>query len=226
MSVNITGPEIYFELFGIPIDETIVNMWLVMGFILIVCFIISRKPTKVPGKLQVIAEAIVSGINGLTESTMGGDKMYFASYMLSLFMFLGIANLTGLVGLRQPTADLTVTLTLALITFFMTQFFAIKANKIGGYLKGFLQPMPFLLPINIIGEIANPISLSFRLFGNMLGGLIIMELLYAALMAVTPFIALVIPLPFNFYFDVFAGLLQSFIFVMLSMVFIAMAMDD
>ncbi|MPW27008.1 F0F1 ATP synthase subunit A [Alkalibaculum sp. M08DMB] len=201
-----------------------VNMWIIMAGITLLCMFLTRNLKRVPGKPQVIAEMIVTGINNLTESTMGKQNMGFAPYMLTLFMYLGVANLVGLVGMRPPTADLTMTFALSLLTFFMTQFFALKAKGIGGYLKGYLEPIPLLLPINIIGELANPISLSFRLFGNMLGGLIIMGLIYGGLTSLMHF-AIAIPIVAHLYFDLFAGLLQSFIFVMLSMVFISMAME-
>lgn len=218
------GPLIYGYLFGLPLTETLVNTWVVMGVLIIVSVLLTRNLKVIPGKVQIIAETIVHGIDGLTESTMGKDKMKFAPYMLALFMFLGLSNIVGLVGARPPTADLNVTVALALMTFFMTQGFGLASKGLGGYLKGYIEPLPLLLPINIIGELANPVSLSFRLFGNMLGGVIIMGLLYSALTGFI-FIALAIPIPFHFYFDIFSGLLQSFIFVMLSMVFISMAMD-
>ena len=218
------GPTIYGYLFGLPLTETLVNTWLVMGVLIIVSLLLIRNLQVIPGKAQVIAETIVTAIDNLTESTMGKDKMKFAPYMLALFMFLGLANIVGLIGGRPPTADLNVTVSLALMTFFMTQGFGLASKGLGGYLKGYLEPLPLLLPINIIGELANPVSLSFRLFGNMLGGVIIMGLLYSAMTGFT-FIALAVPIPFHFYFDIFSGLLQSFIFVMLSMVFISMAMD-
>ncbi len=219
-----SGPKIYAEILGFPITETMVNTWLVMGAILIFAIVSTRNMKKVPGKLQLIAEMMVSGIDGLTENTMGRKNMGFAPYMLTLFMYLAIANLLGVVALRPPTADLTMTFALSLLTFFMTQFFAIKSKGFGGFLKGFIEPIPLLLPINIIGEFANPISLSFRLFGNMLGGVIIMGLIYGGLTNLMYFAA-GIPILAHLYFDIFAGLLQSFIFVMLSMVFISMAMD-
>jgi len=218
------GPKIYGYILGLPLTETLVNTWIVMAIILVMCYLLTRNMKKVPGKAQVIAETIVTVMDNLVAQTMGKDKMGFAPYMLALIMFLAISNTAGIYGLRSPTADLNCTVALALMTFFMTQFFGLKAKGLGGYLKGYLEPMPFLLPINIIGELANPVSLSFRLFGNMLGGLIIMGLLYSALTGFM-FFAVAIPIPFHFYFDIFSGLLQSFIFTMLSMVFISMAMD-
>jgi ATP synthase F0 subcomplex A subunit len=219
-----SGPSIYGYIFGLPLTETLVNTWIVMAMILVVCFLLTRNMKKIPGKAQVIAETIVTVMDNLVAQTMGKDKMGFAPYMLALIMFLAFSNTSGIYGLRSPTADLNCTVALALMTFFMTQFFGLKSKGLGGYLKGYLEPMPFLLPINIIGELANPVSLSFRLFGNMLGGLIIMSLLYSALTGFM-FFAVAIPIPFHFYFDIFSGLLQSFIFTMLTMVFISMAMD-
>lgn len=122
---------------------------------------------------------------------------------------------------------------LAMMTFFMTHFFGCRSKGIFSYFKGFLEPFPLLLPLNIMGELANPISLSFRLFGNIIGGLIIMNLLYGALGGFTemllnisiPFFQVGIPAVLHVYFDLFAGLLQSFIFAMLTMVFVSMSMD-
>ena len=164
----VNGPKIIAEVFGFPITATMTNMWIVMAGITVFCVLATRNLKKVPGKIQLVAEMMVKGIDGLTESSMGKHNMAFAPYMLTLFMYLAIANLLGLVGLRPPTADLTMTFALSLLTFFMIQFFGIKSKGFGGYLKGFIEPMPLLLPINILGELANPISLAFRLFGNML----------------------------------------------------------
>ena len=123
--------------------------------------------------------------------------------------------------MRPPTADLAVTLSLALITFFMTQGFGLKAKGLKGWLKGFTEPVAFLTPINLIGEVANPVSLSFRLMGNVLAGTIIMGLYYGML----PYLTYIITPALHFYFDVFAGLLQSYIFMMLSMIYVSGAME-
>ncbi|KNZ43106.1 F0F1 ATP synthase subunit A [Acetobacterium bakii] len=218
------GPKIYGEIFGLTITQTVVNTWICMAIAIILCYLLTRNMKKIPGKAQVIAETLVTVMDNLVAQTMGKDKMKFAPYMLSLILFLAVSNTAGIYGLRSPTADLNCTIALALMTFFMTQFFGFKSKGVGGYLKSFLEPMPFLLPINIIGELANPVSLSFRLFGNLLGGGIIMALLYSALAGLI-FFPVLIPIPFHFYFDIFSGLLQSFIFTMLSMVFISGAMD-
>ncbi len=227
------GAKMYCKLFtwggeDIYLSQTIVNTWVIMAAMIIIAIILRcclKKFKDVPtSKLQVVIEMVVGGINDFVGSTMGANHKKFAAYFGPLIVFIGVCNLSGLLYLRPPTADLATTLAFALITFFMIQGFGLKSKGIGGYLKGFLDPIALLLPINIIGELANPVSLSFRLFGNILGGSIIMGLIYAMF----PKILTILPIPavLHCYFDLFAGLLQAFIFCMLSMTFISNAMDD
>lgn len=219
------GPKIIWvlEIAGkrIPITETVTTTWIIMAALILLAFFLTRKMELVPGKKQVVAEMLVDTIYNLTETTMGKKFVHWAPYIGTLMLYIGIANISGLLGFRPPTADLNTTLGLALMTFFLTQFMGLKSKGLGGYLKGFLDPMPFLLPLNIMGELANPISLSFRLFGNIVGGLIIMTLVYQAL----GYFAVFVPAVLHAYFDLFAGLLQSFIFAMLTMVFVSLATD-
>ncbi|WP_028828861.1 F0F1 ATP synthase subunit A [Proteocatella sphenisci] len=218
---------------GVPITETITTTWIIMAILIIGSIILTRNLKRIPGGVQNIVETVVGTVYNLTESTMGKDKVSFAPYIGTLMMYLAVANLVGLLGIRPPTADLNMTLSLALMTFFMIHFNGIRRKGILGYLKGFTEPFFLLTPINIIGEIATPISLSFRLFGNMVGGTIIMALVYSALAALTtalfgmniPIFQLGIPAVLHVYFDVFSGLLQTFIFAMLTMVFVSGAMD-
>ncbi|SES83234.1 ATP synthase F0 subcomplex A subunit [Natronincola peptidivorans] len=230
------GPKVIFEipiLGGIPVTETVVNTWLIMLVLTVLAVIGGKAFKKVPTGRQNVVEVVVDAINKLTIQTMGEDKKTFASYMGALFLFLLCANLFGLLGLRPPTADVNTTFALAALTFCMIHFFGAKRKGVGGYLKGFLEPIPFLLPLNILSELATPISLSFRLFGNIVGGLIIMSLVYGGLIGLSsavglgsfPIFQAGIPIALHLYFDVFAGVLQTFIFVMLSMVFISIAMD-
>lgn len=227
------GPHIVFTLpGGIQVTETVTVTWFIMLVLAVFSYFATRNFDKVPKKFQNFIETLVESIYNLTRQTMGEDKMAFAPYMGTLLIFLGIANIAGLFGLRPPTADANTTLGLAFVTFIMIHFFGMKSKGVGGYLKGFLEPFPALLPLNLIGELATPISLGFRLFGNIVGGLIIMNLLYGALGALSaklgigiPVFMAAIPAPLHIYFDLFAGILQSFIFTMLTMVFVAMAMD-
>ena len=156
----------------------------------------------------------------MTVQTMGEHNNGFAPYMLSLGAFLACANLSGLLGFVPPTSDYNVTLALALITFAMIHFFSVKTKGIGGYLKQYTEPIAILTPINILGELANPVSLSFRLFGNILSGMLIMSLVYQGLGLISKFIIPLVAWPLHGYFDVFSGMLQTFIFLMLSMTYI------
>lgn len=207
----------------ILIPDTIVNMWFVAIVLVIFAFIVNNKIKKakaneVPSNFLNVVELLIESVDNLVGSTMGKQNIKrFGPYILTLALFLAVANLLGLVGLTPPTSDYSVTLALALVTFVLTQFWTFKNNGgIGGYLKSFGDPMPLLAPLNIIGELANPVSLSFRLFGNIMSGGIILALLYQALGYFAPVVAL----PLHAYFDIFSGLLQTFIFIMLSMIFI------
>ncbi|MBB6216339.1 F-type H+-transporting ATPase subunit a [Anaerosolibacter carboniphilus] len=227
------GPRVIFELpGGIPVTETVTTTWIIMAVLTIFAFVATRRFDKVPKGLQNVIELLVDMVYKLTAQTMGEDKKAFAPYIGTLMMYLICANLAGLFGFRPPTADVNTTMALALLTFFMIHFFGMKRKGVGTYLKGFLQPFPVMLPLNIIGELATPISLSFRLFGNIVGGLIIMNLLYGALAGLSTNLGIAIPVfqtgipaVLHLYFDVFAGVLQSFIFAMLTMVFVSGAMD-
>lgn len=228
------GPYIVMELpFGIPLSQTVVTSWLLMAIIMLLTFLGTRNMQMVPTKRQIVTEAVVGTINNLTKQTMGEKNAHFAPYIGTLIIFIAFSNLSGLVGLRPPTADINTTLGLALITFCMIQGFSIYSKGIIGYIKSFFQPIVFMAPLNIIGELATPVSLSFRLFGNITGGLIMMSLLYGALGYVTeavlhipiPILQVGIPAFLHIYFDLFAGLIQSFIFAMLTMVFVANALD-
>lgn len=181
-----------------------------------------QKVDETPSILVTLVEFFTESVNGLVVSTMGENNMMFAPYIFTLFIFLIISNIAGVIGVSSPTSNYSVTLALALITFITTQYFGIKTAGIGGYLKGFFSPIPLLAPLNIIGELANPISLSFRLFGNILSGGLIMALIASAFGTLTAAVAPAL----NIYFDLFSGILQAFIFTMLTMVFIAGSIND
>ena len=228
------GPRVVFELpGGILVTETVTVTWFIMAVLVIFSIFATRNLKKVPSGLQVVLEMVVSTINNLTKTTMGEQNIKFAPYVGTILFYIGIANISGLFGLRPPTADVNTTFALSIITFMMIHFNGMKSKGIGGYLKGFTEPFALLLPINIVGEIATPISLAFRLFGNVVGGFIIMSILYGALGNLTasliginiPILQFGLPAVLHIYFDLFAGLLQSFIFAMLTMVFVSIAID-
>ena len=211
----------------ILIHDSIFNLWLVVIFLSIFALIVNKKIKEVdieeePSGFLNAVEIFVDSVNNLVKGTMGENNMRFAPYIFTLICFLGVANLLGLIGLTPPTSDYSVTFSLAMITFAIVQIMNFKTQKgILGYLKSFTEPFAFLTPINILGELGNPISLSFRLFGNVMSGGIIMTLLYSALGYFAPIVTPVL----HGYFDVFSGLLQTFIFAMLTMIFISGATE-
>ena len=147
---------------------------------------------------------------------MGKNSRRFVNYISSIFLFILLSNISGLFGLRPPTADYGVTLPLGLITFFMVQYNGIKKNK-AGHFTALFKPLPFLFPINLIGEFAVPLSLSLRLFGNVLSGTVLMGLWYG-LMPIL--MQLGIPAALHIYFDLFSGAIQTYVFCMLTMVYV------
>ncbi len=238
--MNVKGPEILFEipvLGGIPITETIFNGWLVVAAISIVCFFLGRNlSVRNPSKRQIVAEKLVLTLSGLVENTMGKNNMFFLPYIGALFSYSILSSLSGLLGLRAPTGDINTTFGFALIAFFLIQFFNIKNKGVLGWLKGFAEPVAFLTPLNIISEIANPISMAFRHFGNIASGLVITGLIYGALAGLSkvvlgwipvigsiPFLQAGLPAILSIYFDVFTSFLQAYIISMLTMVYVGSA---
>lgn len=219
------------------ISETVVVSWMIIAALAIASYFLTRNLKKVPtSKTQILLEYAVMTLVKLVNDSMGEKAVKrmpnMIPYIGSLFLFFACSNLIGLLGFRSPTTDIDTTLAWALITFFMIYYAGIKASGLS-YFKGLLEPIPVLLPLNIIGEFAKPISLTFRPFGNILGGAVIMALLYQFLGWLSTLIPgvtiplgqLIIPVPLHLYFDLFAGLLQSFIFIMLTMVFVGNAAE-
>ena len=217
LKMNLFGQEVY-------LTTTHVSLVIICAALILFALIVrlNLKDTDgKPGKLQNVAELIVEMLDGMVESSMGKKGKPFRNYIGVLFLFLLLCNLSGLLGMRPPTADYGVTLGLGLITFFLVQVNNIKYNKFGAVTDLF-KPLPFLFPINLIGEIATPFSLSLRLFGNVLAGTVIMALVYGLLSVVAFFW----PGALHAYFDVFSGAIQTYVFCMLTMVFIGNKIPD
>lgn len=196
-----------------------ISTWAVMGILIaaaVVVRVMLPKFKASPGGFQNIIETIVEMISDFAGGNLGDQHTNYGGIYFSVFLFLIFSNLVGMFGLRPPTADLATTAALALITFILIQIGSISSLK-WGYFKSFIKPYPVFLPINLIGEISKPLSLAFRLFGNMLGGLIIIGMMYRMLPLLLRFL---FPDVLHAYFDLFAGSLQAFIFTMLSMIFI------
>ena len=208
-SIKVFGQEVW-------ITTSHACILIVMAIMVIFAIVANRKLKKakeVPDGFQNIIELIVEMLDKMVEGTMGKWAPRFVNYISTIFIFILMSNISGLFGLRPPTADYGTTLALALITFVLIQYSAFKTSKFTDLFK----PIPILFPINLIGEFATPLSMSLRLFGNIMAGTIMMALWYGLL----PWLAqLGIPAFLHMYFDLFSGAIQTFVFAMLTMTFI------
>ena len=216
-----------YEIFGqtVWITTTHICLLIVVLALIGIAFAISRvmkKATEVPGTAQNAAEIIVDLLDGVVKGGMGKSAYKFMNYIGTVFIFILICNISGLFGLRPPTADYGVTLPLGLITFVLIHFNKFKHQKVSGVIKGLCDPWPIWAPINIIGDIAVPISLSLRLFANVLSGTVMMALVYGLLSV----IAIGWPAVLHVYFDLFSGAIQTYVFCMLTMTYISDAIGD
>lgn len=210
-----------YELFGqtIWITTTHVCVLIVMLIIMAFCLFANRAiahATEVPGAFQNVAELVVEKLDGMIGGVMGKHAVHFRNYIGTIFIFILISNISGLLGLRPPTADYGVTFALGIITFTLIHFNKFKHQKVSGVLKGLCEPWPIWAPINIISDLAVPISLSLRLFANILSGTAIMALIYALLNK----FAVIWPAALHVYFDLFSGAIQTYVFCMLTMTYI------
>lgn len=216
-SYHIFGQEVW-------ITTTHVCMSIVILSIIVFCVLAKRSMLRaeaVPGGFQNIAELVVELLDGVVEGSMGKNAIKFANYIGTIFIFILLSNISGLFGLRPPTADYGVTLPLGVITFCLIFFNKIKYQKVSGFLKGLCEPWPIWAPINVIGDVAVPISLSLRLFANVLSGTVMMALVYSLLSK----IAIAWPAALHVYFDLFSGAIQTYVFCMLTMTYISQQME-
>ena len=249
MNIDITGARIFWEtqiklpvLGRLCISETMVVSWLVLLIITGLCIFLTRD-LKVENisKRQALAEMIVETANNFVVGNMGEKFRYMIPFVSALFATSLVSNLISLVGLRSPTADLSTEAAWAIVVFIMITGQKIKANGVGGYLKGFTTPIAVMTPFNILSELATPISMACRHFGNILSGVVINALIYAALaianralfglipgavgklLGAIPFLDVGLPAILSVYFDWFTGVMQAFIFCMLTIMYIANA---
>ena len=242
MNLEIRGPKVLFEipiLGGIKISETIVHGWLVVLLIGFLCWFFTRNlVTKNPSKRQLAAEKIYFMLTNLVEGVMGKKWTSFTPYIGALFAYSMFGSLISLTGLRSVTGDLSTTGAMAILTSIMVIVTSIKTKGVGGWLKGYAEPVALITPINIISEFANPVSMAFRHFGNIAAGIVITGMMYAALagasnlllgwipvefIANIPILQAGIPAVLSIYFDLFTGFLQAYIISMLTMVNVSSA---
>ena len=192
---------------GIPVPESVVVTWGIMLFLVLLSIICTRRLKKVPGKAQLVAEMFVGFINKFTKNTLGEHWKPFAAYFGTIGLYIGCANLIGMFGITPPTKDLNVTAALAIMSAALIYGASFRYHGFKGGLHKFVEPMPLLAPINVMEVVIRPLSLCMRLFGNVLGSFIIMELIKLAMPAI-------VPMALSMYFDVFDGIIQTIVFVL------------
>ena len=214
--LRVLGQEVYLTTTHVSL--LIVCLGLILFAVIVRC---KLKDTETPSGLQNAVELVVETLDNMVKSSMGKHAVRYRNYIGTLFLFLLVSNISGLVGLRPPTADYGVTFPLGIITFVLIQYNNIRWNKVGAFTDLF-KPIPVLFPINLIGEIAVPFSLSLRLFGNVVSGTVIMALIYGLLSK----FAILWPGVLHAYFDIFSGAIQTYVFCMLTMVFITQKIPE
>lgn len=205
------------SLLSIDINSSILAQWVIIAILTILVMFLTRNLKKVPDKKQSAIEIVYEMVLNLVRDNMGEEYMAFVPYIGTLAIFILIMNMTPLIGLEAPTSNLSVAAGLALISFVVVQYNAIKKVGVKHYLTAFSQPVLPLLPLNIIERIVFPVSLSLRLFGNMTAGAVVVGMVYSGLGHIAWFSQLVIPIPLHAFFDVFDGGIQTIVFVMLTM---------
>jgi len=212
-----------FNLFGLDVwlTQTIVNTWIIMAALIafaIAVRIALRRFKQIPSGFQNVVEIMVESFDNIVKKSAGEKFMFLGNWFFMVFAFILVSNISGVVGLRPPTADFATTFALALATFILIQVMGIWERR-GKYLKSFFEPVFIFFPLNVIGELAKPISLSFRLFGNMLAGMILLSMIYS----LPIYLRFIIPVPLHAIFDLFFGALQTYVFCVLSLTFIGIA---
>ena len=204
---------------GIPIYESVVVTWIIMLAVLLICVLLVRNlKVENPGRKQIVLETAVQGLYNFFKGTIGEHGTAYIPYLMSVVLYIGIANLIGLIGFKPPTKDMNVTVALAVISIVLIEVAGVRQKGTKGWLKSFAEPMPIVLPINVLEVFIKPLSLCMRLFGNVLGSFVIMELLKIVVPAFLPAV-------FSCYFDIFDGLIQAYVFVFLTSLFIKEATE-
>lgn len=217
-----------YEIFGQKVWITTTHVCVLIVMMVIIAFCIAanramKKGAEVPGGFQNVVELIVEMLDNMVGGAMGKFAPKFRNYIGTIFIFILISNISGLFGLRPPTADYGVTFALGITTFVLIHFNQFKYQKPKSIWTDMCSPLPpwlpIWLPINIISEIAVPISLSLRLFANVLSGTVMMALIYGLIKV----LAFAWPAALHVYFDLFSGAIQTYVFCMLTMTYIANA---
>jgi F-type H+-transporting ATPase subunit a len=242
--ISITGAQVYFTIplpiQDLPITASQVNSVLVLFFVLFLClFLTQGLKVHATSKRQHIAELLVEKASSFVAVNMGERFRGFTPFIAAIMALSLFSSLLSLLGLYPPTSDINIVGGWAVLVFVLITYYKLKGG-VWGYVKGLAEPIPVLLPFNVLGEFSTPVSMAFRHYGNVLSGSVVSTMLYVGLAAVStmlfgslpgvlseiPFLQVGIPAVLSVYFDLFSGCLQAFIFAMLTMLYVASAAPE
>lgn len=200
---------------GIPVYESVVVTWIIMAVLILLAFIFTRN-LKINhiSKRQAIAELVYTKLTDLVGGMIGEKGLAYVPYLTTVLLYIGCANIIGLFGFKSPTKDLNVTIALAVMSIVLVEAAGIYHLGVGKWLHKFTEPVVIVTPINILEVFTRPLSLCMRLFGNVLGAFVIMELIKIV-------VPVFVPAVLSCYFDLFDGLLQAYVFVFLTSLYIS-----
>lgn len=199
---------------GLKVAESTVGCWVVMAVMIIAAFILGRNlRVSNISKRQAFAEFLVTKLESIVGNIIGPKGTDYVPYLCTVMVYIALMNITGMFGMKSPTKDLNVTISLALMTIILVQIAGIQKKGVKGWLHTYVEPSPVVTPINILEIAIKPTSLCLRLFGNVLGSFIIMTMIELVVPVLVPEI-------FSLYFDVFDGFLQAYVFTFLSAMYI------
>lgn len=204
---------------GIPVSESVVVTWIIMALLTVasICLVRNLKLYDI-SKKQLILETAIGSIYHFFEDILGEHGKEYIPYLITIAIYVGAANLIGIIGFKPPTKELNMTVALSLMSIFVIEFAGIRKKGMKKWVKSFAEPMAIIAPINILEVFIRPLSLCMRLFGNVLGAFVVMELLKLVM-------PVIFPIPFSMYFDIFDGLIQAYVFVFLTSLFMKEAVE-
>ena len=205
---------------GIDVMESVVVTWIIMAIMMIASLILVHGlKVRNISKKQAALESGMSFIYDFFEGLLGKEGKAYIPYLITVVIYIGIANMIGLLGFKSPTKDLNVTVSLAVMSIVLVEVAGIRKKGVRGWIKSFAEPIAIIAPINVLELFIRPLSLCMRLIGNVLGAIVVMALIKHLL-------PLIVPLPFSFYFDIFDGVIQAYVFVFLTSLYIKEAIED
>lgn len=204
---------------GIAVNEATVVTWIIMAFLILFCFLMTRG-LKVHNisKRQAFIEWVYEKLTGMVGDMVGPEGKSFVPYLTTVLLYIGLANIIGVFGFKSPTKDLNVTAALAIMSILLVEAAGIRRKGVKKWAHTFAEPVAIVAPIKVLELFTRPLSLCMRLFGNVLGAFVIMKLIECVVPAVLPSV-------FSLYFDFFDGLLQAYVFVFLTSLYISEAIE-